>query len=50
MTKVDLVKDEKELTRVHEQLLAAGATKLFEVSSVEKTGLAELIEYLGGES
>lgn len=50
MTKVDLVKDEKELARVREQLVTAGATKLFEVSSVEKTGLAELIEYLGGES
>ena len=50
MTKVDLVTDEKELARVREQLLAAGATKLFEVSSVEKTGLEELVQYLGGQT
>ncbi|MBO0461828.1 EutP/PduV family microcompartment system protein [Enterococcus sp. DIV1298c] len=50
MTKVDLVTDEKELARVREQLVAAGATKLFEVSSVEKTGLEELVQYLGGQT
>ncbi|MBO1300747.1 MULTISPECIES: EutP/PduV family microcompartment system protein [unclassified Enterococcus] len=50
MTKVDLVTDEKELARVREQLLAAGATKLFEVSSVEKTGLEDLVQYLGGQT
>ncbi|MGM0209250.1 ethanolamine utilization protein, EutP [Enterococcus sp. DIV0421] len=44
LTKVDLVNASDQL--IHQQLKNAGATEIFEVSSVEKTGLQELINYL----
>jgi ethanolamine utilization protein EutP len=47
LTKVDLVDDPNQLSRVRQQLQSAGATKIFEVSSVAKTGLQELKVYLG---
>ncbi|WP_291292270.1 EutP/PduV family microcompartment system protein [Enterococcus sp.] len=49
LTKVDLVKEPNQLARVRQQLKNAGATKVFEVSSVEKTGLQDLINYLEEE-
>lgn len=46
LTKVDLVNDPNQLSHIHQQLKNAGAKEIFEVSSVEKTGLQELINYL----
>jgi ethanolamine utilization protein EutP len=49
LTKMDLAKDKDQIQRVRQHLQSAGATKIFEISSVEKTGLQELINYLEEE-
>ncbi|MGM0125846.1 ethanolamine utilization protein, EutP [Enterococcus sp. AZ194] len=46
ITKTDLATDEKQIQRVYNQLKEAGATRIFEVSSFDKVGVKELIDYL----
>ena len=46
LTKIDLAQDSQQLEIVRQQLKSAGATRIFEISSVEKIGLQELVDYL----
>ena len=46
LTKIDLAQDSQQLDIVRQQLKSAGATRIFEISSVEKIGLQELVDYL----
>ncbi len=46
VTKVDLAKDEKQILDAREKLELAGCEKIFEISSVEHTGIDEIKKYL----
>ncbi|MGC3124539.1 EutP/PduV family microcompartment system protein [Enterococcus faecalis] len=46
LTKFVLALDSQELEIVRQQFKSAGATRIFEISSVEKIGLQELVDYL----
>ncbi|MDT2757756.1 EutP/PduV family microcompartment system protein [Enterococcus asini] len=46
ITKTDLAKEPKEIEWVKKQLINAGATEIFEVSSYNQQGVAELAAYL----
>ncbi|MBU5483173.1 EutP/PduV family microcompartment system protein [Clostridium sp. MSJ-11] len=46
ITKIDLAKDKEQVKRAREQLEAAGATKIFEVSSVKNIGIEDMLNYL----
>lgn len=45
-THVDLIEDQKQLNRVHQQLRLAGASQIFDISSVTDEGIVELKEFL----
>lgn len=46
ITKIDLVKDSKQIERVEEGLKAAGVSRIFKVDTVEGTGIEPLFMYL----
>ncbi|MGH2285531.1 EutP/PduV family microcompartment system protein, partial [Enterococcus faecalis] len=46
LTKIDLAQDAQQLDIVRQQLKSADATRIFEISSVEKIALQELVDYL----
>lgn len=50
LTKIDLVEDEAQLERIRHHLKAAGAQKIFELSSVKNIGIEQLKTYLEVES
>lgn len=45
-THVDLIEDQEQLDRVHEQLKQTGVSKIFDISSVTDDGILELKEFL----
>ena len=46
VTKVDLAENEKQIQDAREKLELAGCEKIFEISSVERTGIEEIKAYL----
>lgn len=50
ITKIDLVTDDSLIANARQQLLAAGASQIFEVSSTENKGVDRLQEYLLAEA
>jgi ethanolamine utilization protein EutP len=46
LTKIDLVEEPKQIERVRQQLQSAGASRIFEISSVTQQGLTDLSAYL----
>lgn len=47
ITKADLAKSEDDIEHAREILLQAGVQRVFVVSSVENTGISELLDFLG---
>lgn len=49
VTKIDLAESEEAIEKAEHTLLAAGATKVFRVSSVENDGIEAVLDYLTEE-
>lgn len=47
ITKLSLVKDKKRIEKVKNSLIDAGVIKIFQVDTIEGTGIKELFDYIG---
>lgn len=50
VTHIDMIENENQLIRAHEQLELIGVEKIFDISSVTKEGINELRKYLSKEN